>query len=265
MLLRAVSIFGCISVLAACGGGGDGDSDPPPSTGVDIAAVAVYKGRVDAAPLPLFETVVINADGRLAVYYEDGFGSSRGFVDGVVSGNGGSFSGRVTDYSRNGVADGTVSGTYRPGVGVTAQVRYPIGSDTRTYAFESYPTSTSAPRDLPGTWNAVDEDDRTIAVSVNNTSISVNFAPDCSVTGTVSFPPNTNITQVATLNGTALGGGCRFGTGAMSGTLLFTYTSTGTPTLRGHFVRADRRDGFTFRSYRCRDGKTYPYLPLVTC
>jgi hypothetical protein len=215
--------------------------------------------------LPLFETVVINADGRLAVSYEDAFGSSRGFVDGLVSANGGSFSGRVTDYSRNGIAEGSVSGNYRPGVGVTAQVRYAAGSATRTYDFATYPTSTSAPGDIPGTWNASDEVNRNITVTVNGTSISVSFAPDCAISGSVTFPPNTNITQVATLNGTASGGGCRFGAGPMSGTLLFTYTSVGTPTLQGHFVRADRRDGFSFRSYRCRDGNTYADLPLISC
>lgn len=259
--------------LGGCGGGGGGDgggATNPPSqpTGIDIAAIGIYKATVTGGPLPIFQTLVVGPTGKGAVYYEDGFGSSRGFVDATLSGSGGNFTGSLTDFARTGVFNGTVSGTYRAGSGISANVVYPGQTSTVQFTFESYPTLTEGPTSAAGSWNSMDE--RSTAQSIviagaRSGTFTISYGAQCTVTGTTTFGDNANTLQLATLSGTATGSGCRFGTGTMTGLLLVKSPGTTNPSIIGHLARPDRTDGFMLQSFRCRDGSSRTSLPLLGC
>lgn len=257
-----------VVLLSACGGGGDGGSGTNSSagsgagsgsgaSGIDIKAVGRYYTTVDVEPQPIFQTLVISPNGKMAIYYEDSWGFRRGFVDGNVTGSGGQFTGRVTDFGEGTVEDGTISGQYRSGGGVSAQFVFPSGSPSIDYAFEAYMTGQSGAADSVGSWNAVDEFEAKPTVVISNDSkITVTFSSTCTVSGTLKFSDGANTGQIATLNGVADGTGCRFGTGSMSGLMIVEYPNGRYVELTGHFVRSDRREGFSFTSTRCPSGKT---------
>jgi hypothetical protein len=256
-----------VGMLAGCGGGGDeGAPVNQQAAGIELAAVAVYEAKVDGGRLPIFQTLVVSPDGRAAIYYQDGFGGSRGFVDGTVSGANGRFSATLTDFASTGVFNGSASGTYRAGAGISATVTYPGVSSAIEFAFDSYPTLPTGRPDAVGTWNAGDERNSAQLVTVaSDGTFAVAIGTACNVSGTATFGDGANTLQLASLRATAVGTGCRFGTGEMSGLMLLRYGNTRWQSLYGHLVRADRRDGFMLHSYRCSNGSTYSYLPLIGC
>lgn len=271
-MIVAFRCFGSAAImlmaLAGCGGGGGGEAAPTDqqAAGIDIAAVAVYKAKVDGGRLPIFQTLVVSPDGKVAIYYEDAFGASRGFVDGTVNGAIGRFSAALTDFASTGVFSGSASGTYRVGAGISATVTYSGASSAVDFAFEFYPTLATGAADAVGTWNAGDERNSPQLVRVaSDGSFSVAIGTQCNVSGTATFGDGANTRQLASLRATASGTGCRFGTGEMSGLMLLRYGAAGWQSLYGHLVRADRRDGFMMHSYRCSNGSTYSYLPLIGC
>ena len=249
--------------LSGCGGGGGGssssssgsgtDSVPPAPRGVDQAAVAVYKATVRGGPLPIFQTLVVGPTGRSAIYYADGFDSSRGFVDASINGTGGLLTATLTDFAQTGIFTGSASGTYRAGSGVSANVIYPGQAYTIDFLFSSYPTDPTGPLSAVGVWSSRDEKGGTQSITI---------AGGRSGTFAVSY---SNAFQVATLTGSATGNGCRFGTGSMSGLLLISAPGTKNPSIVGHLVRSDLKEGFMFSSYRCSDGSTRTVAPVFQC
>jgi hypothetical protein len=259
-----IALFGLVSGCGGGGGGGGGQANSSPAT-TDIQAVGIYSAKVVGGAVPIFQTLVLNYDGKFAVYYEDGFGGRRGFADGSASVSGGSFSGSMTDYSSSGVANGTVSGTYRPGNGVSVQVVYPSGSSTLTYSFVEYPTLPQATADAVGTWSSGDEANAALVVTIGASgTVTATYGSGCAVNGSLFRPAGYNTVQLANVSGTA-SGNCRFGTGPMAGLMRISYLSGGVVSLFGHLIRSDRADGFEFHSYRCANGKTMSQVPLLSC
>lgn len=257
--------------LTGCGGGGDGGGTSNPTSqpsGIDIAAVGIYKATVRGGPLPIFQTLVVGPTGKGAVYYEDGFGGSRGFVDVTLSGSGGNFTGSLTDYARTGVFNGTASGTYRVGSGINAVVIYPAQTATIQFTFDSYPTLTTGPASTVGSWNSMDERGTTQTITIAGAqtgTFTILYGPLCTISGTTTFGDNANTLQLATINGIASGGGCRFGNGPMAGLILVESPGTSNPSIIGHLARQDKTDGFMLQSFRCRDGSSRTSLPLLGC
>lgn len=259
--------------LAGCGGGGGGgsgsDAGNAAPRGIDLAAVGVYKATVRGGPLPIFQTLVVGPTGRSAIYYADGFDSSRGFVDASISGSGGAFTGTLTDFAQTGIFTGSASGTYRAGSGVSANVVYPGQAYTIDFLFSGYPTDPAGPSSAVGVWSSKDErggaQSLTIAGGRSGT-FTVSYGATCTVSGTTTFGDNnSNAFQVATLAGSTTGSGCRFGTGSMSGLLLVSAPGTKNPSIIGHLVRSDLKEGFMFSSYRCSDGSTRTVAPVFQC
>lgn len=265
--------------LSGCGGGGGGssssssgsgtDSVPPAPRGVDQAAVAVYKATVRGGPLPIFQTLVVGPTGRSAIYYADGFDSSRGFVDASINGTGGLLTATLTDFAQTGIFTGSASGTYRAGSGVSANVIYPGQAYTIDFLFSSYPTDPTGPLSAVGVWSSRDEKGGTQSITIaggRSGTFAVSYGAACTVSGTTTFGDNnSNAFQVATLTGSATGNGCRFGTGSMSGLLLISAPGTKNPSIVGHLVRSDLKEGFMFSSYRCSDGSTRTVAPVFQC
>jgi len=265
MIKKAACSLGLMLSIAGCGGGGsDGGATNSSNAGsvsqpkgMDIQAVGRYKGKVTTGRLPIFQDLVVSPDGRFAIYYEDAFGSSRGFVDGLVSGDGGQFNGTTSDYSQAGVSSGSISGQYRPGVGLSGSAIYASGPSNFELKFSEYMTLATGAADAKGTWNASDEMNSTLTVSIDSSqSIKVAINANCQFSGAAKFSNGANTGQIANLSGTSSGTGCRFGTGSMSGLVAVTYPNNGYVRIQGHAIRSDRRDGFSFSSVRCPSTKT---------
>lgn len=262
-----------IAALAAgCGGGGGGSSPEaaqPVQMGVDLAVTGIYEATVRGGALPIFQTLVVGPTGRSAIYYADGFDSSRGFVDIAMKGSGGTFTATLTDFAQAGVFSGTAAGTYRAGSGVSAAVTYPGQTYSIDYLFKAYPTESTGPTAASGTWSSRDERGGAQAVTIaggRSGTFSVAYGSTCTVSGTTTFGDNnSNVMQVASLAGTATGSGCRFGAGSMSGLMLILGSGSNSPRIIGHLVRSDLKEGFMFSSYRCSDGSTRTVAPVFQC
>ncbi|MDN3920550.1 hypothetical protein [Roseateles violae] len=252
--------------LTGCGGGG-GDSGGASSTtsnaanqgnSLDIQAVGHYKAKNTAGKLPIFEDIIVAPSGKFAIYYEDAFSSSRGFVDGMVSGATGQFTGTMTDFAQTGVFAGSISGQYRQGVGLSGTAIYAVGSAPFDASFVEYMTASTGTTDAVGTWNGSDEVRRALVVTIDSSSsVKITLSASCQFTGTLKFSDGANTAQIATLTGSSSGTGCRFGDSGLTGLLTVTRPiAGGYVTLRGHAVRTDRKDGFYFTSTRCPSGKT---------
>jgi hypothetical protein len=268
--MRKTCALAASAFLVGCGGGGSApETAQPPQMGVDLAAVAVYQATVRGGPVPIFQTLVVGPTGRSAIYYADGFDSSRGFVDVAIMGSGGTFTATLTDFAQTGVFSGSAAGAYRVGSGVSANVSYPGQTYSIDYLFKAYPTDASGPTAAAGTWSSKDERGGAQSITIaggRNGTFTVGYGATCTVTGTTAFGDNnSNVLQVASLAGTAAGTGCRFGTGSVSGLLLVSAASTKTPSIVGHLVRSDLKDGFMFSSYRCSDGSTRTVAPVFQC
>ena len=270
-LSAAISLALTTLSITGCGGGGDagGTSSPPlQPAGIDIAAVGIYKATVTGGPRPIFQTLIVGPTGKGAVYYEDGFGSSRGFVDATLSGSGGIFAGSLTDFASTGVFNGTASGTYRAGSGINATVTYPGQTSTIPFTFDNYPTLATGPASAVGSWNSMDERGTAQTITIvgaQTGTFSIVFGAQCTVTGIFTFGDNANTLQLATISGMSSGGGCRFGNGPMTGLLLVKSPGTSNPSIIGHLARQDKTDGFMLQSFRCRDGSSRTSLPLFGC
>lgn len=259
--------------LAGCGGGGSGGSGPdtanPTTRGIDLAAVGIYKATVRGGPLPIFQTLVVGPTGRSAIYYADAFDSSRGFVDAAISGSGGAFTATLTDFAQTGIFAGNASGSYRAGSGVSANVTYPGQAYAIDFLLSGYPTDPTGPASAGGAWSSRDEKGGAQSITIaggRSGTFTVSYGATCTVSGTTTFGDNnSNAFQVATLAGTATGSGCRFGIGSMSGLLLVSAPGTKNPSIIGHLVRSDLKEGFMFSSYRCSDGSTRTVAPVFSC
>jgi hypothetical protein len=267
---KFLASFAATLAITACGGGGGGGTADinAPSNSIDAAAVGVYKATVSGGTSPIFQSLIVGPTGKSAIYYEDGFGSSRGFVDATVSGSGGNFTASLTDYARSGIFNGSASGTYRSGSGIAATVIYPGQSTNIEFTFDYQPTLASGPTAAVGSWNSIDERgtaQSVIIAGARTGTITITYGTQCMVTGSTSFGDNSNTLQLATINATSSGGGCRFGNGPMTGLLLVKSPNTTKPSIIGHLVRQDRTDGFMFQSFRCPDGTSRTFFPLLVC